>query len=351
MVVDADPEELEERRRLLDEKMAALSLGGMWQPRERMPVLEPFIWHWKDIWSCLEEAGEIVAIDEKSPMRTMQLAHPLLAKQRATSRTLQVSVQLLKPGERALAHRHTPPQPRFIVDADGAQTTIEGEQMAMETGDLIVTPGWAWHNHANFSAQQAVWLDIHDPHLVNYLGANFNERFGEGGVQPVTKPEGYHRDRLRSLRPKTFDGFRGALPLKYPWRETLEALEAMNAAGESDPHDGVHVRYTNPLDGGPAMPTIGCQVQMLRPGETTRPHRHTDTTVCHVVSGSGMTTFGKGDEQELPWEERDCFIVPPWTWHRHENASSREQAVIFSVTDRPAIEALGYHREEQGHGP
>ena len=94
------------------------------------------------------------------------------------------------------------------------------------------------------------------------------------------------------------------------------------------------------------MPTIGCHAQMLRPGETTRAHRHTDTTVYHVVQGEGLTTVGLDDKEALRWGERDCFIGPPWQWHRHENASAKEPAILFSVTDRPAIEALGYHREE-----
>jgi gentisate 1,2-dioxygenase len=32
-------------------------------------------------------------------------------------------------------------------------------------------------------------------------------------------------------------------------------------------------------------------------------------------------------------------------WHAHENGA-REPAVLFSINDRPAIEALGFFREE-----
>jgi gentisate 1,2-dioxygenase len=37
--------------------------------------------------------------------------------------------------------------------------------------------------------------------------------------------------------------------------------------------------------------------------------------------------------------------VPLWNWHVHEN-NSREPAILFSINDRPAIEALGLFREE-----
>jgi gentisate 1,2-dioxygenase len=37
--------------------------------------------------------------------------------------------------------------------------------------------------------------------------------------------------------------------------------------------------------------------------------------------------------------------VPLWSWHAQEN-NSREPAILFSINDRPAIEALGFFREE-----
>ena len=337
---------IEERRKALDEKFVGLSLGGMWQTRDPQPDLQPWAWHWADIIAGLEEAGDLYKVPEEVAMRTIQLMNPALRAHKATSRTLQVSVQLLKSGETANAHRHTPPQPRFIVEANGAYTVVDGEQIFMESNDLIVTPSFSWHDHANPSNDRAVWLDIHDPHLVNYLGANNNERWSEGNAQPITKQEGYHRQRLGLYRTQMFAGKKGAFPMKYKGSETMEALEELAAAGESDLYDGVLLQYTNPLDGGPAMPTIGCQIQMLRPGESTRPHRHTDTSVYHVVRGEGAMIVGKGDEEELAWEERDCFVLPPWRWHRHENRSNREPAIIFSVTDRPVVESLGYHRQE-----
>ena len=58
--------------------------------------------------------------------------------------------------------------------------------------------------------------------------------------------------------------------------------------------------------------------------------------------------LGKGETEELEWGEKDCFMVPGWRWHQHRNLSKSEPAIIFSVTDRPAIEVLGLYREEKG---
>jgi gentisate 1,2-dioxygenase len=38
--------------------------------------------------------------------------------------------------------------------------------------------------------------------------------------------------------------------------------------------------------------------------------------------------------------------VPSWNWHSFENKSTKEPAIIFSVTDRPVLESLGLFREE-----
>jgi gentisate 1,2-dioxygenase len=83
-------------------------------------------------------------------------------------------------------------------------------------------------------------------------------------------------------------------------------------------------------------------IQLLRPHEKTHTHRHTSTTVCHAFRGSGVTKVSAND---LSWGRGDIFVVPPWQWHSHEN-STDEDAILFSITDRPSTEALGLYREE-----
>jgi gentisate 1,2-dioxygenase len=48
---------------------------------------------------------------------------------------------------------------------------------------------------------------------------------------------------------------------------------------------------------------------------------------------------------EFNWEKSDLFVVPSWQWHSHENATD-EDAILFSISDRPSTEALGLYREE-----
>jgi gentisate 1,2-dioxygenase len=38
--------------------------------------------------------------------------------------------------------------------------------------------------------------------------------------------------------------------------------------------------------------------------------------------------------------------LPPWALHEHANASSSEDAVLFSIQDTPVLQALGLYYEE-----
>ena len=81
---------------------------------------------------------------------------------------------------------------------------------------------------------------------------------------------------------------------------------------------------------------------MLRSREKTWSHRHSSSTIYHAFRGTGRTAVG---EQVLEWEQGDCFTVPSWAWHGREN-SSQDEAILFSITDRPLKESLGFYWEE-----
>jgi gentisate 1,2-dioxygenase len=129
---------------------------------------------------------------------------------------------------------------------------------------------------------------------------------------------------------------------RYPWSQTKAALDRIAAVESGSPYDGVILEYTNPHNGGPVMPTIACYVQVLRPGEHTEAHRHTPSTVYHVIEGQGATVV---DGERLSWGEKDIFTVPGWARHEHVNESATQPAYLFSFTDEPVHRALRLYRE------
>lgn len=60
--------------------------------------------------------------------------------------------------------------------------------------------------------------------------------------------------------------------------------------------------------------------------------------------GGGYSIIGG---QRFDWEEKDIFVVPTWTLHEHANASTSEEACLFSFNDFPTMRALDVYREEE----
>jgi gentisate 1,2-dioxygenase len=131
----------------------------------------------------------------------------------------------------------------------------------------------------------------------------------------------------------------------YPYEETRAALNAMLRGGPLDDCHGLKLRYTNPITGDYAMPTIGAFIQLLPKGFSTAPYRSTDATIFTVVEGRGRTRVG---DMVMEWGPKDLFVIPSWRRAIHE---ADEEAVLFSYSDRPVQEKLDLFREERGLSP
>jgi gentisate 1,2-dioxygenase len=282
-----------------------------------------------------------VSLEGVEDRRVIRMVNPGLGTGAPTSRTMQMSVQLVKPGEIARAHRHTIAALRFIISGHGAYTTVDGERFDMAPGDLVLTPSWTWHDHGNYADEPMIWLDGLDYPLLDRLETGFFQPY-EQDRQSVVKATDHSLKRLGLVRP----GWRASQAREpathYRWEHVLSLLSDLKAEEES-PYDGRVVEYVNPLTGGPTLRTMACFIQMLERGQTTRAHRHTSTSLYHVIEGEGTTTVG---EHTLVWKAKDCFVVPPWLVHKHEASSASPRALLFSMSDRPVYEALGLYRED-----
>lgn len=321
----------------LDKWLAARNLRGHWAHGGR-EEFKPYLWKWADIYEGLTMASELVPMD-KTGRRTIQLKNPSLGDR--MSNTIHISVQCVLPGEVARAHRHNAAAIRFVIKSSpGAFTVVEGEPVPMEEGDLITTPSSTWHDHYSGAKEPIMWLDGLDIRLVS-MGKMFSENFPKE-QQPRERPIGYSDHTLGYARPSWIQSEHLTPPFRYPWADTQATLLALKES-DGDPFDGIHLKYIHPVHGGPTLPTFSCEIQLLRPKEKTRSHRHNSTTIYHAFRGEGITQVG---EQRLEWARGDIFVVPPWEWHHHENRLDND-VILFCMTDWPALVALGLYREEQ----
>jgi gentisate 1,2-dioxygenase len=323
----------------LNQRLKDLGLRGFWQLEFSQIRPEPQVWRWHDIYSSLRTAGELVQLNTDSARRNVSLD--------VRSSANIMGFQMVLPGETARAHRHTPSALRFIVQGKGAYTTSDGERMWMEPGDLLIQPNWTWHDHNNPGIEPVVWIDILDSGLVRFLEGYFLEDWAEGESQPLTKAEDYSSHRYGHVRSGLLRQKSTAVPFRYKWSETLRILNELAANNETDPYDGILMEYVNPVTGGHAFTTMSCYIQMLCPGEETYTHRHTGTVVYHVVQGEGVAKLGwPKTDKELDWRDKDCFLIPSWSWHRFQNTSETDPLILFSRTNRPVLEATALYREE-----
>jgi gentisate 1,2-dioxygenase len=174
-----------------------------------------------------------------------------------------------------------------------------------------------------------LWIDGLDVPLVFALNGPFIEEFSQP-QQPVKRIV-----RTVADGPEGPDG--STWYFKGP--ETRARLRELSRSVSLD--DNAVYEYRHP-DGRPTLPTMLCGMQLLRPGEATRPLRRTSVGIYSVVTGRGTTVVG---DTTFTWDRGDALVVPNWTWHRHENRSA-EDAMLFFMSDRPLLEATGLYREE-----
>ena len=82
----------------------------------------------------------------------------------------------------------------------------------------------------------------------------------------------------------------------------------------------------------------------LKPGQSTRKHRHNYETLIYVVQGCGISIIG---EQEVTWRAGDAFYVPVWAWHQHRNASDTDETLYVACENAPLLQNLGAAEREE----
>lgn len=344
MALEVHPEPALDRPELVafDERLRADNILAHWRrdfgPPEPVGQGEACLWKWGRIHQHLLDASDLIGLDEAG-RRVLHLCPPGM---HATTHTLSMCVQLNMPGEVATAHRHTMMALRFIIQGMGAYTTVEGEAVALYPGDLVTTPSFMYHDHwvDPAATEPVIWIDGLDSPFVYLIDAKFSNRFPTP-QQPRTVRPDFSRDLQGIVRPMGREGDPVHQAAVYRWTDVRPALLRF-AQDDGDPYDGAVLDYVNPVTGGHMLPTTGCRIQMLRVGERTKRHRHTASVAYHVVEGDGATVVG---DRRLEWSKGDCFNVPNWQWHRHEQRGS-QPAILWSMHDQPVYEAFGLYREE-----
>jgi gentisate 1,2-dioxygenase len=339
------PELTPERKDFYD-RLATRNLAPLWEvfaalfPPQPTPQTQPVLWRYDDVRPLMFEGGKLLTPQE-AERRVLVLENPGLKGLSRITNSLYAGLQLILPGETARAHRHASAALRFVLEGNGAYTAVEGERTTMHPGDFILTPSWTFHDHGNAGTEATIWMDGLDMPMVNLFDASFAEHYPKE-IQPPAIEEGDSLARYgANMLPVDYTPTRPSSPVfSYPYSRSRQTLEELYRNGPVHACHGVKMRFVNPATGGYPMPTIGAFMQLLPAGFSGAPYRQTDAAIYSVVEGRGRTRIGG---VTFDWQPRDIFVVPSWVPAAHE---ALEDAVIFSMSDRPAQQALGLWREQ-----
>jgi gentisate 1,2-dioxygenase len=300
--------------RTLDDLQALLGTRNMtpgWIRRET-PILWPemrsaFVpahWRYAEAKEAQKAAGRLIGTDQ-AERRNFVMRNPVPGNDIATLRTLICAYQSILPGEHARTHRHASHALRVILESRGSYSVVDGDKHPMESGDVVLTPGWCWHGHGHDGAEQAYWFDGLDVPLTHLLEPMFFEEH-PAGFAPV--------ERLTEHS-----------PMRFPFADTVEKLKHQST---------IHLP-------APQMPTITLKVHRWDQGYANRPFRETVNTVYVVMRGSGRSSIG---ESMFDWQFGDTIAAPAWSRIEHHAA---EDSILFTMSDEALMRWTRYYRREE----
>jgi gentisate 1,2-dioxygenase len=271
----------------------------------------PAHWRYDEMKAMLDAAGRLMDLSQ-SERRNLALRNPSDDYFRTTN-TMVCAYQMILPGEIAPSHRHSPHALRVILDAEGSFSIVNGEKTPMETGDVVLTPGWHWHGHGHDGNRPAYWVDGLDIPLTHLL-------------EPVFYEE--HPQRYEKVV---------SVAAASPYRFTRESIQRGLDTAKPDP-EGFHGRRIQ-LE-APDMPTMGLSVERFEAGLRTRRQRSTVNHVFIVMEGSGETMVG---DAGFSWQQGDTLAVPMWNKYEHRATTD---SLLFVLSDEPLMRFSKYYRFE-----
>lgn len=302
----------------LYEAFDGLSVEGGWHRRtpslwpEPRKTMHPFMWTYESVKPILDAAGHLVST-EFAERRNLTMTNPMEGNIYSTVRTMVAAYQMIKPGETAASHRHTPNALRIILEGHGSYTTVEGTRVEMRPGDVLLTPSMMWHSHENVGNEDCYWVDILDVPLVHLLEPMFFER---------------HPNRVEEDFVNAEES-----PIAFRWENTLKNLEVAGESGHPMAEREVQL-------GNPAMVSIALFVQQFGAGFVSACKKTTANQIFTVLEGSGKTYV---DDQVFEWKKGDVIAVPGWRPYKHEVL---ESSYMVCATDAPLYAGLNLLREE-----
>lgn len=261
---------------------------------------------------------------------------------------IQVSLDVLLPGEETTPIRHNSSQVSFCIRGAGS-AVIDGNEFDYDRYDVVCTPSMATYVHRNETTDLSVRLTYSNAALLEKLNVHFVEENPPEGMAVAGEAAVERADALEALFDDYFQvteagawlmsyerlvdpPMQESKALHWPWRTVQENLDKLMALGSKYRGRRLYLLY-NPASGRTNGTTHSFFATMcVRPANIVDiPHRHTAAAINYFFEGSGYSVVGG---RTLEWKAGDLMLSAPG-WAVHHHASKDEAVYELTIQDSP----------------
>ncbi len=285
---------------------------------------------------------------ENGRRRTL-ISHPRATHGRGLTPGIQVSLNVLNPGERTTPFRQNSTQVNFTIKGRGGDAIIGSERFDMALFDVCNTPSMRPYWFQNTSGEVWAWLTYSNAALLEMMNIHVVEE-NPPVVAPVVHETLSEEDQARRKSP--FGTFQlneaGAWLMPYevlinpqtveskalhwPWLQVKEHLDKLEALGKDYVGRRLYMLY-NPMTGrtNGITPSFFATHTIRPPKIVDRPHRHSSAAINYYFQGSGRSTV---EGEVFQWKAGDLMLSAPG-WAVHNHASHDDYVYELTIQDQP----------------
>lgn len=260
---------------------------------------------------------------------------------------IQVTLNVLKPGERTVLFRHNATEVNFCIRGRGHAMT-GGREIHFGQYDVWNTPSYQPYWRANDGDDLQVCLTYSNASLLQFMQVYLWEE------NPVIAPAaGAHEEQGEDPRRKSPFGVfpigdDGAMLMPYellinppsvesnvlfwPWQRVRAELQKLQDLGADYVGRRLYLMY-NPMTGrtNGTTPNFFATITIRPPKIIDRPHRHVSAAINYYFQGTGYSSVA-GNIYE--WKAGDLMLSAPG-WAVHNHASHDDYVYELTVQDQP----------------
>jgi gentisate 1,2-dioxygenase len=262
--------------------------------------------------------------------------------------SIEVKLQVLKPGENTVSFRHNATEVNFCIQGSG-RTEVGNRSIAFSQYDVWNHPSFTPYVHHNDGREvQArltysnapllknlhIYLPEDEPGPASVYGAGDEgkadpRRVNPFGMIPMGEDGGMLMPYETLINPATVD----SRPLHFPWRTVKSELDKLYSLGKEYIGRRLYMMY-NPMTGryNGITPSFFATMTMRPPKIVDRPHRHVSAAINYYFHGSGFSNVA-GNRYD--WKAGDLMLsAPGWTVHNHAS-NDIDRVYELTVQDQP----------------